>query len=145
MSLELRYWILAAALAGSGGALSSTLPEEPLDPEKAFPASARAVPGTGVEINFRILDGYYLYRDRFRVSVEPAGLPLGAIVAPAGERKDDPFIGPTEILKRSARVQVPFTGSAKPGSYLLKVTAQGCAEDRVCYAPFTQLLRVSIP
>ncbi len=145
MNLDPRHWILAAALASAGGAFAGTLPGEPLDPEKAFPASARAVPGSGFEIDFRILDGYYLYRDRFRVSVEPASLPVGAIVTPAGERKDDPFIGPAEILRRSARVRVPFTGSAKPGSYVLKVTAQGCAEDRVCYAPFTQVLRVSIP
>ncbi len=62
-----------------------------------------------------------------------------------GEAKDDPFIGRTEILRGSATLRLPFIGGARPGAYRVSVTAQGCAEDKVCYAPFAQVVRVSLP
>ena len=117
--------------------------DEPLEPEQAFPVDAR-VRAEGIDLAFRIADGYYLYGSRFRVEAE-RGLPVGPPQLPRGEPKDDPFIGRTEILRRAATIHLPFTGGARPGTYVLKVTAQGCAEDRVCYAPFTQVIRVTLP
>ena len=118
-------------------------PGEPLDPERAFPVTGRATRG-GIDLAFRILDGYYLYGDRFRVEVDP-GLPIGAPRSPKGEAKDDPFIGRTEVLRRSATVRLPFTGNPRPGSYRVRITAQGCAEEKLCYAPFSQVVHVTIP
>jgi hypothetical protein len=34
---------------------------------------------------------------------------------------------------------------AKPGRYRVKITAQGCAEERICYSPFPQEVVVNIP
>lgn len=120
-------------------------PEEPLEPEKAFPLTVQLAPGAnpGVHLRFDIAPGHYLYRDRFHVEVP--GLPAGAPEVPAGIQKDDPFVGPTVILKGEAVVRVPFVGSVRPGRHKVKVTAQGCAEDRLCYAPFTQSGEVIIP
>ena len=45
-------------------------PDEPLDPEKAFRLTAALAPdGAGLNLRYNILDGYYLYRNRFRVEV----------------------------------------------------------------------------
>lgn len=141
--------VLAPALA------VAAYTDEPMDPEKAFPASARLVvpaaasspsgPRHGIDLSFRVPEGYYLYSRRFKVEVQPAGLPVGALAVPAGLAKDDPFLGPTEIHPRDVTIHLPFTAVAPPGSYTLRVTAQGCAEDRVCYAPFTQTLRLEVP
>ena len=136
-SLCLAMALLPAAALGAPPA------GEPLDPEKAFPVTARLAAG-GVDLAFRIVEGYYLYADRFRVEADP-GLPVGAAQIPKGEPKDDPFIGRTEVLRHSATVRLPITGPAKPGTYAVKVTAQGCAEEKVCYAPFTQVVRVRVP
>ena len=127
----------------AAGAIGAPVPGEPLDPEKAFPATAH-LGNEGIDIRFRILDGYYLYGNRFRLETDP-GLPLGPAKIPVGETKDDPFIGKTQILRDAALLQLPFTGRPAPGSYAVKVTAQGCAEEKVCYAPFTQVLRVRVP
>jgi thiol:disulfide interchange protein DsbD len=132
-------------------AAAGALPGEPLDPDKAFAAFAGLTPapaGTahpGVDVSFQILDGYYLYRERFRISVEGAGLALGEPRLPQGEVKDDPFVGKTEILRRYTVVHWPFASTPKPGEYTLKVTAQGCLTDKVCYAPFTQSLKLRVP
>ena len=133
------FLVLATTLA-----CASPVTGEPLDPEKAFPVTASLAPG-GIDLGFTILDGYYLYGDRFRVDVDPPGLSLGRTRIPRGEAKDDPFLGKTEILRRQAFLHLPFTAKALPGTYALRVTAQGCAEDRVCYAPFTQVVRVTVP
>jgi thiol:disulfide interchange protein DsbD len=125
-------------------ACAAPIAGEPLEPEKAFPVTATLAPG-GIDLGFTIADGYYLYGDRFRVDVVPPGLPLGRIRIPRGEAKDDPFLGKTEILRHRALLHLPFTAKAPPGTYALRVTAQGCAEDRVCYSPFTQVVRVSVP
>jgi thioredoxin:protein disulfide reductase len=117
---------------------------DPLDPEKAFPVSAFPSP-KGIDLGFTIAEGYYLYGDRFRVDVDPPGLPSGPLQVPKGEVKDDPFVGRAVILRRQAFLHLPFASAPAPGTYTLKVTAQGCAEDKVCYAPFTQAVRVTLP
>ena len=138
---------VAALLVGVvafAAAASSHIVAEPLEPEKAFRLSARPAPDReAIVLHFSIEEGYYLYRDRFKV--EAANLPVGTVVLPDGIEKDDPFVGRARILTRSAALRLPLTASVKPGTYRLKVTAQGCAEERVCYAPFTQTVTVRWP
>lgn len=44
--------------------------DEFLDPAVAFKPSARALDGQTVEVRFEIAKGYYLYRDKFRLTAE---------------------------------------------------------------------------
>ena len=139
--------IAALAVVGSMGCASAATPaDEPLEPEQAFPATARVVKAAGrerVHVSFRIADGYYLYRDRFKVAAD--GLALGKPSLPPGVAKNDPFVGRSRIFRRGVTLRIPFAGPPKPGHYVVKVTAQGCAEERLCYAPFTQDVALRIP
>jgi hypothetical protein len=46
--------------------------DELLAPEKAFRISTRAADSGAVEVRFQIADGYYMYRDRFKLKrMEP--------------------------------------------------------------------------
>jgi thiol:disulfide interchange protein DsbD len=141
---------LAAAIASSLAFAAHGAPagDEPLEPEKAFPASATVVTNRqakplGVDLRFAIADGYYLYKDRFRVEAE--GLPVGPLVLPVGDEKEDPFVGRSRIFRKVTTLRLPFKAKPPRGDYDLRVTAQGCAEERVCYAPFTQVVRIAIP
>jgi thiol:disulfide interchange protein DsbD len=133
---------LCAALLALDAA-AAVRDEEPVEPEQAFPVAAASSTRNAVELRFAIRDGYYLYAERFRVAAE--GLAPGAPRAPESIEKEDAFVGRTRILKGDARVVVPLLLPAPPGEYTLEVTAQGCAEQRVCYAPFTQSVRVHLP
>jgi thioredoxin:protein disulfide reductase len=139
--------LIAAALAALPLPGLAAYTDEPLEPEQAFRVRAalakdpRGKP-RAIELRFAIPAGYYLYRDKFKVSA--SGLPVGALRVPRGVAKDDPFVGPARILKRGTTLSLPFTSPPAPGSYDVHVTAQGCAEDRVCYAPFTQTVQVRI-
>jgi thiol:disulfide interchange protein DsbD len=140
--------VAALAAVVCGAVFAAGVDDEPLEPERAFPLEARLVSdGTGaprvIELRFTIRDGYYLYGDRFRV--ESPGLPVGRLAVPDGAVKDDPFVGKTRILRGAASLRLPLQSRPAPGDYVLVVTAQGCAENRICYAPFTQSAHLTFP
>src|SRR4051794_6265233 len=71
-----------AALAATVAAFMTTLAVTPtsaqqpklLPPERAFAFSVQAVDENTVEARFAIANGYYLYRDKLKFSVEPVTL-----------------------------------------------------------------------
>ncbi|MGQ0655242.1 MAG: protein-disulfide reductase DsbD N-terminal domain-containing protein, partial [Betaproteobacteria bacterium] len=116
-----------------------------LEPEKAFRISARALDARNIEVEFKIADGYYMYRDRFRFATE-AGKPLADVQIPRGTPKEDRFFGRTETFRHLVKIRVPVSPQdAAKGAINLKVTSQGCADVGVCYVPLDQVVRVALP
>jgi thiol:disulfide interchange protein DsbD len=107
-----------------------------LDPDKAFQFSARTLDASTIEVRYAIADGYYLYRDRFRFAVEPAGVQLGAPQFPKGVVHEDQFFGKQETYRKEVRIRLPVETGA--GRVRLTVTSQGCADSGVCYVPYDQ-------
>jgi len=116
--------------------------EEYLDPEVAFVLTAEAQSANNVQLNWRIADGYYLYRKR--ISLEPADAthPVGAIVLPKGLPHSDEYFGEQEIYRQSLDASFAVPPGAK--SVDVKVTYQGCADAGLCYPPITKTLNVSL-
>ncbi len=114
--------------------------EEFLDPEVAFVLTADAQGASNVQLNWRIHDGYYLYKQRITLAPADAAHPVGAIVLPKGEAHSDEYFGEQEIYRQSldASFAVP------PGaSNLVNVTYQGCADAGLCYPPITKQISIS--
>ena len=148
--------VLALAAACTTGAVAAPpASDEPLDPDKAFLPSARLVAGDpaagggerhGIDIEYQIVPGYYLYRGRLKFEVSPGTLLIGPPEIPPGTEVDDPFLGKSAIFRDRVTIHLPFVVSAaKPGRYKVHITAQGCAEERICYSPFPQEVVVNIP
>lgn len=145
MIKTLRWLALGLALAGNPAVATAQTPGELLAPEKAFRISARALDRRSVEIEFRIAEGYYMYRERFAFATE-SGEPLGEIEIPRGKVKEDPFFGKSETFRDRVRIRMVVSSrDAARGSVGLKVTSQGCADARVCYAPIEQHVEVKLP
>jgi len=90
-------------------------PQGILEPEKAFRISARALDEHHVEVEFRIAEGYYLYRDRFSFATE-SGKPLAEVEIPRGKLKEDQFLGKSETFRDLVRIRVAVSaGDAAPG------------------------------
>ena len=144
--LQSFLFALLLGLAGPSPAqLTLGSEKELLDPEKAFRVSARALDSRHVEVEFRIANGYYMYRDRFSFATE-AGRPLAEVEIPRGAPKEDPFFGRTETFRHLVKIRVPVSAEdAARGSVNLKVTSQGCADAGVCYLPLEQTVRVTLP
>ena len=141
-----RIAVITLSLGGSlSTAIAAVAESDLLEPEKAFRISTRALDERSVEVTFQIADGYYMYRDRFKIETATGKL-LADVGLPKGKVKEDPFFGKTETYRREVRIRVPVTaGDSSRGSVKLRVTSQGCADLGVCYVPLEQFVEARLP
>ena len=118
-----------------------------LPPEQAFIFSASADSPERVRLDWVIAPGYYLYRDRIKVSGEAASLSVGAPEFPQGQVKNDEYFGKQVVYHNELVVPLPVkrTGGGGALSLPLTVTYQGCAEAGLCYPPVTHTVSVLLP
>jgi thiol:disulfide interchange protein DsbD len=112
---------------------SSHTGDDFLSPDQAFRFQAIADGASQVRLSWAITKGYYLYRDRIKVSTQDPGASVGAPQFPDGIVKNDEYFGRQVIYHDSVVVPVPVTHGA--GALTLHVTYQGCAEAGLCYPP----------
>lgn len=120
--------------------------QEFLDPQIAFQPKARMVDGKTVEIQYAIAEGYYLYRDKFRVRpTDKAVATLGTLDISKGKKKTDEFFGDVEVFYQQATLRVPLS-ELHTSEALLKIdlVAQGCADAGLCYPPQTQTVSLDL-
>ncbi len=103
-------------------------------PEAAFPYELSAEAGT-LRLDFDLLDGYYLYRDRFAFESDTAGVTLGTPAFPRGELHSDEFFGEQEIYRHDFTIEIPYTRSGAATTVELQLRLQGCADIGLCYPP----------
>lgn len=96
--------------------------------------------GDGWVLEYRILPGFYLYRDRIKVSL--AGKPL-TLEWPTAEQVSDPNFGAVMVYRSQLIVPLPDSVSGSIRQQLpIKIVAQGCSDGGFCYAPFEQTVRL---
>jgi thiol:disulfide interchange protein DsbD len=137
-----RYHLLLALLLPTLLIAPFSVPaqEELLEPDKAFQYSASAIDANTVRVQWKITDGYYMYRDRVSFSTDTPGVILGEPRMPAGKLKDDPYFGKIEIHEHQLVADVPVTRTdPSVTQFNLVAKSQGCNEPMgVCYPPLTQ-------
>ncbi|KOQ30557.1 protein-disulfide reductase DsbD [Achromobacter xylosoxidans] len=114
-----------------------------LEPEKAFVFNAAMATPDTVELRFRVAPGYYMYRERFGISISPLGaVTLGEPVYPKGEVKYDPtFEKDMEVYHQDVVIRVPVTPGGQP--FTLTLTGQGCADAGLCYPPMDSSVKLT--
>jgi thioredoxin:protein disulfide reductase len=117
--------------------------DEYLDPEVAFVLTAEARAKNDIVLNWRIADGYYLYKQRIKLEPADPARPVGAIVLPKGEAHSDEFFGEQEVYRQSLDASFSLPPS-DDSSVAFNVTYQGCADAGLCYPPITKTLTVSL-
>lgn len=135
--------VLASITADIGNTFGSD--EEFLDPDVAFvPVLTRIDKSGVVNLNWVIADGYYLYKDKFSFELTNTGTAsLGQPVFADGEMKDDEFFGRIEVFHHNAEISLPLLNASSPGSGILTLDYQGCAEAGICYPPISKQLPIS--
>ena len=120
--------------------------QELLDPDQAFAFTATVLDDATLQVDWKIADGYYMYRNRIRFSTETPGLELGEAVLPAGTIKDDEFFGKIATFRNQVSATIPVSRSTiAPDTIQLKAVSQGCADIGVCYPPHTQQALLDMP
>ena len=135
-------WLLLVLLM-CGGFAQAAEPEL-LEPEKAFAFSARVVAPDAIEVRYVIAKGYYLYRDKFRFTLEPAAAAAGAPRLPPGIIKKDEFFGEVAVYRDEVRIALPVAAGGQDGRVVLIAVSQGCADVGVCYVPVEQKTEIRL-
>ena len=137
-----------AALAEIGQSIGGAIGgEEFLDPDVAFELSTEVDAGGAILARWRIADGYYLYREKFRFTpAQGSGLALGEPALPDGRIKDDEYFGRMEVYYDGVVARLPVTARpAGAGPVALDVRYQGCADAGLCYPPITKRVELTLP
>jgi thiol:disulfide interchange protein DsbD len=115
-----------------------------LPPTEAFKHEAHVRDGL-LTVQYRVHDGYYLYRDRLAFESATPGVTLGTPELPAGEDHEDDYFGRQVIYRGTLSVAMPVTYATAPVPFELKLKLQGCADAGLCYPPTTWTTTVAAP
>src|SRR5260370_11393595 len=120
-------FLLALFICGRVSAQSGNPP--PAD--QVFSLTAIRSTEGGLQLDWRIAPGDYLYRDK--IAVKTAAGEAVAVTTPAEKIKDDPTFGTTEVYHD--HVQADVAAADLPATGQVVVTYQGCAGGGICYPP----------
>jgi len=145
MSRFARYALIVAALLGFGHAQAQS-DADLLRVEEAFALTTSATDRGTVKLEWKIADGYYLYRSRIKTGKPADGLVLGELQLPPGEPKHDEFLGDVEVYHGKVAATQPLT-LASGDTAEFSVSIQGCheREPKICYPPHATKVSVTLP
>jgi thiol:disulfide interchange protein DsbD len=105
--------------------------EEFLSPDLAFGLDIVRI-NNQINANFRVADGYYLYKQRIKFTLAPAL--AHTVKLPDAEIKNDPNFGKMEVYHHDFTGVINVEGANKK-AITIKATYQGCSENGLCYPP----------
>jgi len=119
--------------------------EEPLMPDEAFALTTSVIDANTVRAEWKIVDKYYLYRNKFKFVSETDGITPGAASFPKGKIKEDEFFGKVETYRKHVAVDIPITRTGTANTLSMKITSQGCTDMGLCYPPQTKTVTFDLP
>ncbi|MEW8624677.1 MAG: protein-disulfide reductase DsbD [Candidatus Thiodiazotropha sp.] len=138
--------VLVLLLAGlAGTTLAEWNEDELLMPDQAFQISGQTVTADTLKVEWRIADGYYMYRDKIHFDTEAIGIELGDPSLSKAKIKQDEFFGEVAIYRDKAVAEIPLKRiQGSPETLLLKARSQGCADQGICFPPHMQEVRLAL-
>lgn len=137
---------LAQLTSGLNGLTANFVQPALLPAEQAFQFFTAVKNPTTLHLNWLLADGYYLYRDKLKITLNNNDIQLGRYDIPRGTPKHDEAFGDVEIFHNELSFDVPLlrqnTGSQ---SVSVEVSYQGCADRGVCYPPMKKNVQLDLP
>jgi thiol:disulfide interchange protein DsbD len=118
-----------------------------LQPEQAFEFFASIKDDHTLHVNWRIAEGYYLYREKVQLELVNAdGVTLGAYDIPRGAPKQDEAFGQVETFHDKLEFDLPLIRTSQAAQTVtLQAKFQGCADRGVCYPPMIKKTDLALP
>ena len=138
--------VTCSGLATTTPAAGSMHEPDLLEAEKAFSVTARLMDDHTLELRYVIAPGYYMYRDRFRLSIDGQPVLLPRQAWPDGSWTQDATFGKVVTYRKSVRLLLPVPSKDIDGMQMgaktltLIAGSQGCADAGICYPPLRQTL-----
>ena len=134
--------------AASGG-IATGQNALPLPPAQAFKVEAIADGGSRLLLRVTPARGYYLYRDKLKLSLSGAqGVTLGKPVYPKASDYKDEYFGNVKVYFDQIEIPVPLIrteAGAKPQTVTLNASWQGCQQNGICYEPMKSSYKLLLP
>jgi len=92
-----------------------------------------------IKIELNNAPGYYTYKDKFNVSLEPST--TIETTYPQGEIKEDEFFGKQEVYFGKQIITILLKGQI-PTDQKIRIDFQGCSEKGLCYPPSTHIINM---
>ena len=114
---------------------------EILPADEAFAFSSETSTPNLLVLLWKMPEGYYLYRDKFKFVLN--GKQLNDIQLPPPTKiKDDLKFGQIGVYEGRLEIKLPMQELLPIGDALLEITYQGCADDRLCYPAITKTVNL---
>ena len=118
---------------------------EILPPDQAFQFTYKVKKADRLLLSWDIANGYYLYRNKFKVVSLTPGIKVGEPSFPASHTKHDATFGNVEIFRDHLEVEVLLQRQdPKLDTLTLDVTFRGCSDIGVCYMPIQQTISLDL-
>jgi len=130
----------SSALAGLRSLGGMDMPKI-LPPDEAFLVKAGVTDAQQVKFDYTLTPHTYLYRDKLAYVVKsPADVKVAKVNTPAGDVKEDPSFGRTEVYHQNFAATVTLSRAlAADEKLILEATWQGCNEAvGICYPPINR-------
>lgn len=121
--------------------------DELLPPDQAFPFNAELIDGQTIRLHWEIAEGYYLYRDKLKFSLENnPNVSIGSFTTPPGKVKEDEYFGTVETYHGPISFDLPLIRKTTGLQEITLIAEyQGCAEKGVCYPPIKKVIPLQLP
>lgn len=114
--------------------------ERPLPADQAFVFSATVTKSNEVLVEWKIAPGYYLYRQRLNISLDPKV--IADYNLPKGDLKKDLSQGHYEVYAN--HLVIPVLLKTNDQKIQLNVDYQGCSQYRFCYPPIHKSITLDL-
>ncbi|MDZ7734892.1 MAG: protein-disulfide reductase DsbD [Gammaproteobacteria bacterium] len=148
-------WLVTVPVAGTagGGSLADRISgvfgggasDDILHPDRAFELEVDTSNPARLVFRWDIAEGYYLYRDKFRVTASSDTVAVADLNIPPGTIESDPVFGDVAVFYDQVEITTALSrAAAEPGDLELQVGYQGCKKGSVCYPPQTQTFPMNL-
>ncbi len=115
-----------------------------LPPDVAFKLDLTAQDAQTIQAAFKVVPGYYLYRERIKFEIAPNNNnKIKSVILPAGDIKDDPNFGKQEVYHHDFKASIMLAATSDK-NVIINATYQGCSEKGLCYAPIKKTFNVKL-
>jgi thiol:disulfide interchange protein DsbD len=112
--------------------------------DRAFVMTAESPARDRIRLRWEIADGYYLYRDKTKVTTDAPDVQLGTPVIPGGKTQHDEYFGEQVVLHGEMVADVAVSAAAGVTEVPVTISYQGCADAGLCYPPQKKTVTVRL-
>ena len=139
-TIKIALFSLSLLLSNTIFAANDTENNIPLPADAAFSLTTSNNSKHQIVAQWKIADGYYLYKDRFQFQLKPETVGrLAKINLPQGIQKQDDILGKYQVYKHELNITIPVPRQLSVNSSVI-IKYQGCASSGFCYPPMTRTI-----